>query len=402
MNTAGSNNIQPRQPPQSRRVEDDDDDSRRRIPDRPVDQLDDEKKKRQFKDALSKMGVEKKSTDLALEAEDQASIGRGAVSPFDLARSKLIAKSDEPTKTGVAQHPQQTVAPQTPRAAPVSIPATPTAGNQARAVPQGGHYVGTSPPPTPTSTPTAPPHSTTTRTTQEPVEKTPQLQAPATPTATPPAAPKVQSLTTPDTAPTGMGKVSALGEDDGFPQVVIGTTLPKVDVVKELNPVDPSVVQALQSMVPRVSTELTVQPTAEPAPVTATQAARVVAVQLAEELIRNLTTVTTGDRVETKIELRNPPLFDGVTVVVTEFKTAAKEFNVAFFNLYNPEARALIESRANQQQLKEELIAKGYTLHNVVIESQSAPIITQVDEAAQLERDRRERPDDGTFDNEQR
>jgi len=404
--------------PEPRRVDPEDDDTRQRIPDRPVDQLDDEKKKNKFKDALSKKFGEKKSTEFSLETTHTISGSHDTVSPFKLASSgtvagrgkivgedmqqnALIAKADIKAETKT-----QTSAPRTPQAAPVTLQPTKTAVPQdatpraAPYSPHAPHYVGTSPPSSPTGTPNAPASASTTKAARQEHIPTPQVGAPPTPQATPPAAPTVQPETTPYTAPTGQKPVAVAIDmdstnlvaavDDGFPEVTIGPKLPKIEeIVQPLNPTDPNVILALQTVVPlKVSAELTVQPVAEPAPLVPTQAARVIAVDLAEQLIRKLTTVTTGDRVETKIELRHPPIFEGVIMVVTEYKTATKEFNLAFYNLHNPDARALVESRANQQHLKADLIAKGYTLHNLVIEPKVETTATLTGDTT-MERQRR-------------
>lgn len=99
------------------------------------------------------------------------------------------------------------------------------------------------------------------------------------------------------------------------------------------------------------------------------QEGRKVMIQLVEQLVKVLNQLVKTDRTETTIVLKHPPLFDGVTMVITEFKAAKKQFNISFFNLDNPTARQLIEAKQNQEHLREALIEKGYTLQMITIET---------------------------------
>ena len=77
--------------------------------------------------------------------------------------------------------------------------------------------------------------------------------------------------------------------------------------------------------------------------------------------------VQTG-RTDTTITLQYPPIFQGVSIVITQYESSPKEFNVTFLNLTNPDARLLIEMKQNQDNLRAALIDKGYTAHMITIE----------------------------------
>ena len=75
------------------------------------------------------------------------------------------------------------------------------------------------------------------------------------------------------------------------------------------------------------------------------------------------------------VTIRQPPIFEGATLTVTEYSSAPQQFNIAFGNL-SPDARRMIESMANQTQLKQALIDRGYTVQNIVIEAAPQPLVT--------------------------
>lgn len=93
---------------------------------------------------------------------------------------------------------------------------------------------------------------------------------------------------------------------------------------------------------------------------------RVESIQMIEKLVGSLVQQIKPDKTETTITLKNLPLFKDVTLVLTEYNTSQKEFNLTFYNLTNPEARNLILN--NQNALRESLIEKGYTLQMLTIE----------------------------------
>jgi hypothetical protein len=81
-----------------------------------------------------------------------------------------------------------------------------------------------------------------------------------------------------------------------------------------------------------------------------------------------IATFVTKHETRTVITIKQPPIFEGATLTVTEYSSAPRQFNITFTNL-SPDAQRLVESMANQQQLKQTLIEKGYTVQNVFIEA---------------------------------
>jgi hypothetical protein len=75
----------------------------------------------------------------------------------------------------------------------------------------------------------------------------------------------------------------------------------------------------------------------------------------------------------TVVTIKQPPLFAGASITITEYSSAPQQFNITFTNL-SPDAQRVIASMANQQQLKQALVAKGYTVQNVFIEATPRPI----------------------------
>jgi hypothetical protein len=81
-----------------------------------------------------------------------------------------------------------------------------------------------------------------------------------------------------------------------------------------------------------------------------------------------LATFITKQETSTVVTIRQPPIFEGATLTVTEYSSAPRQFNITFANL-SPEAQRMVESMANQQQLKQALVERGYTVQNVFIEA---------------------------------
>jgi len=89
---------------------------------------------------------------------------------------------------------------------------------------------------------------------------------------------------------------------------------------------------------------------------------------LVEKIAETMATLVSKTDTTIVVTLKHPPLFDGASLIVKQPESAKNEFNITFENL-PPQARALIETEANQAQLRQGLIEKGYTLHMVTIES---------------------------------
>ena len=90
--------------------------------------------------------------------------------------------------------------------------------------------------------------------------------------------------------------------------------------------------------------------------------------QVISQAAEAITTFVSKDVTSTVVTIRQPPIFEGATLTVTEYTTSPQQFNITFANL-SPDARRMIESVANQQQLKQALVDRGYTVQNIVIES---------------------------------
>jgi hypothetical protein len=99
-----------------------------------------------------------------------------------------------------------------------------------------------------------------------------------------------------------------------------------------------------------------------------TQEARIAAIQIINQLASQMTQMVSNGQTETTVTLQHPPIFQGASITITQLESAPKEFNVTFTNLTDPTARMLIEMKDNQDSLRANLIAKGYTLHMVTIE----------------------------------
>ena len=88
--------------------------------------------------------------------------------------------------------------------------------------------------------------------------------------------------------------------------------------------------------------------------------------EIINSLVSTVTETITGDRTDTTITLKNPPMFEGAQLTVTEYGSAKGEFNISFQNLNN-EARNLIDM--NEKSLKTSLEQKGYAVHIVTTEN---------------------------------
>lgn len=115
-----------------------------------------------------------------------------------------------------------------------------------------------------------------------------------------------------------------------------------------------------------------------------TTATKKLLLQLADELAASMKVMQAQDRTETSITLKHPPIFSGVSLIVTEFQSAKKDFNLTFFNLTNPEARALIEMKQNQEALRMALNDRGYNLQMITIEPKMEVKVSQLAEGQSL------------------
>lgn len=111
--------------------------------------------------------------------------------------------------------------------------------------------------------------------------------------------------------------------------------------------------QGIPPVVPIESVSIT--PSEKPVPVVSTDMQLLI-----DQLLKEISVVTKGDKTETTLILKHPPLFDGAHVVITGFGSAQGEFNIAFGNL-TQNAQTVVQQQ--QQNLLMALEAKGYYVH---------------------------------------
>jgi hypothetical protein len=86
--------------------------------------------------------------------------------------------------------------------------------------------------------------------------------------------------------------------------------------------------------------------------------------EIIDQIVDKVYTMNVEGRTDTTITLKHPPMFEGATLVVSAYDSARGEFNIAFENL-TPEAKQLLDMRANQESLRNALEEKGYAVHIV-------------------------------------
>jgi hypothetical protein len=86
---------------------------------------------------------------------------------------------------------------------------------------------------------------------------------------------------------------------------------------------------------------------------------------LVDQMVKQITIMTTAGKTDTTIVLKQPPLFAGANLTVTTFDTAKGQFNITFENL-SQAAKQLIDMSENQTALRSALEQKGYMVHILV------------------------------------
>ncbi|MBA3237825.1 MAG: hypothetical protein H0T62_05665 [Parachlamydiaceae bacterium] len=81
---------------------------------------------------------------------------------------------------------------------------------------------------------------------------------------------------------------------------------------------------------------------------------------LIAQILKEISVVSTGDKTETTLILKHPPIFDGAQVVITGFGSAKGELNISFGNL-TQNAQNVVQQQ--QQLLLTALETKGYHVH---------------------------------------
>lgn len=80
------------------------------------------------------------------------------------------------------------------------------------------------------------------------------------------------------------------------------------------------------------------------------------------QMVAKVTEMKNAGSTETVITLKNPPLFEGATIVLTGFDSAKNEFNVSIENLTQA-AKQLLDQQSNKDSLILALEKKGYAVH---------------------------------------
>lgn len=113
------------------------------------------------------------------------------------------------------------------------------------------------------------------------------------------------------------------------------------------------------------------------------------------ELIDKLARIETKGQTDTIVTIHKSGVFKDAIIVISEFKSANGQLNIAFENLKN-EAKALLDAQPNREALMEALKDKGYTVNQMVtttITEHKLPVAAQETQAGRSGRDQ-EREDD--------
>lgn len=112
--------------------------------------------------------------------------------------------------------------------------------------------------------------------------------------------------------------------------------------------------------------------------------------ELITQLVDKMYTMKKDGTTDTVLILKHPPLFQGATLTLTSFDSAKGEFNISFNNL-NPMAKELLDMQQAQNSLKKALDEKGYTVHIIVVTTETD---TRLSASESSESRKREQGDD--------
>lgn len=102
---------------------------------------------------------------------------------------------------------------------------------------------------------------------------------------------------------------------------------------------------------------------------------------LAAELIKEIQTLRTGDKTDTIVTLRFPPLFEGATVKLTTMDSAKRAFDILFANL-SDQAKLLLDNKLANDSLMLALERKGFQVHTIATTTQNdVPLQVEGDSA---------------------
>lgn len=84
--------------------------------------------------------------------------------------------------------------------------------------------------------------------------------------------------------------------------------------------------------------------------------------QIIDQMVGKVVEMKNAGKTETILTLKNVPLFEGATVVVTGFDSAKNEFNITIENLTQA-GKQLMDQQNNRDSLLSSLQQKGYAVH---------------------------------------
>lgn len=84
--------------------------------------------------------------------------------------------------------------------------------------------------------------------------------------------------------------------------------------------------------------------------------------EIITQMIEKVTEMKKSGTTETVLTLKNPPLFEGATIIITAFDNAKNEFNITIENLTQA-GKHLMDQQGNKDSLLLALEQKGYTVH---------------------------------------
>jgi len=163
-------------------------------------------------------------------------------------------------------------------------------------------------------------------------------------------------------------------EEEHKPQPIIGKKEEQA-ILPEQEDAD---IQPRQApLQPPIASETVAKPET---PVEARETVRTPIADLVKQAVEAITVMTSKSETTTTVTLRYPPLFEGATLTVKESLTARHEYNITFARL-TPEARQMIGAVSAQEQLRTNLIEKGYTVHMVSIEPAIKTVTPTIEES---------------------
>lgn len=102
--------------------------------------------------------------------------------------------------------------------------------------------------------------------------------------------------------------------------------------------------------------------------------------EIIDQIVDKLYTVSVEGRTDTTIVLQHPPVFEGVSIIVSSYDSAKGQFNIAFENL-TQQAKTLLES--HQASLLNALDTRGYTVQILTITTLAETPIIAADPSQQ-------------------